>query len=776
MREQRGSGTWASTSDRALKTDLAAIDDARVLDRVASLPISECSYNSERGVQHVGPMAQDFYAAFGVGEDNRPHRRGRCTALMSRSLARVKLDRTGRAWPRGSEGTGVESAIVAFLFTDIQGSTARWERSRDAMAVAVRRHDELMNASIAAARGTVFKTVGDAFCAAFATVPEAITAAREGQRALANQDWSDVDGLEVRMAIHAGSADSRDGDYFGPTLNRVARLLGIGHGGQVLLSGSAADLATGKLPADVQLSDLGRHRLRDLEGVEHVYQLHAPDLRTEFPALRSLEEFPNNLPIQLTSFVGREQDLERLHQVIETARLLSLVGTGGVGKSRLALQLAANLLKRFTDGVWLVDLSLIRESDAVAAETAAILGLRPGSRQTVTESIAAAIADKQMLLVFDGCERVLGAAASLADALLHACPNATIIATSRQALDLGGELVYNVETLELDAAIKLFVERAAAASSRFSPTAQNASTLADICVRLDGIPLALELAAPKTAVLSPKQILEKLDERFRLLTQTSSNRLPRQQTLRALIDWSFDLLDENERALLRRTSIFVGGCTLQAAAAVCGEDGTDDWHVFELLSSLVSKSLVVMEPHGDGQRYRMLNSIRDYGHEQLMATGEAEAIAAKHAGYYAGLTRELRPLVEALEDVQWQQTLAPEIDNLRALLDWTLSSGGDAAAGLNVLANLEWPELITTPQEAIRWFDAALEFIQNVGDPIAKARILRHCARLEWLTGRSNAQIEKTAIAAIAAARACGDPSEVAHGLSSLASCYRDAD
>ncbi len=577
------------------------------------------------------------------------------------------------------------------------------------------------------------------------------------------------------MAIHAGSVEARDGDYFGPPLNRVARLLGIGHGGQVLLSGAAADLAAGSLPEGVHVSSLGRHRLRDLEGTEHVYQLHAPDLRAEFPALRSLEEFPNNLPIQLTSFIGRDQELVQLRSAVETTRLLSLVGTGGVGKSRLALQLSTELLSRFTDGVWLVDLSLVRESDAVAAETASTLAVRASPSRTVTESIAAAISNKRMLLIFDGCEHVLGAVATLADAVLHACPNTTIIVTSRQALDIGGELVYNVDTLDLDAAVKLFAERATAASSRFSITPQNQVTIADICRRLDGIPLALELAAPKTGVLSPKQLLEKLDERFRLLTRTGGNRLPRQQTLRALIDWSFDLLGEHERTLLRRMSVFAGGCTLAAAAAVCSDAHIDDWEVFELLSSLVSKSLILMEPHGEGQRYRMLNSIREYGREQLASAGENESITAGHAGYYAALAHDVRPLVEALEDVQWQQTLAPELDNVRALLDWTVFGDHDAAPGLNLLADLEWPELITTPQECIRWFDAALDQLDALDDPLAKARIWRHYVRLEWLIGRPNAQVEKHAIAAIAAARAAGDASEIAHALANLGNCYRDA-
>jgi predicted ATPase/class 3 adenylate cyclase len=682
----------------------------------------------------------------------------------------------------------VDTTTVVLLFTDIQGSTTRWERDRSAMAAAVRRHDELMKAAITVSRGRVFKTMGDQFCAAFSTVSDSIAAALQAQRALAAEDWSAVDGLDVRMAIHAGSVEERDGDYFGRPLNKVARLLGIAHGGQVLLSGAAADLISGDLPADVQLSYRGQHRLKDLEGVEHVYQLLAPDLRDEFPPLRSLEEFPNNLPLQLTSFIGREDDLEGLRNNLETTRLLSLVGTGGVGKTRLALQLAAESLNRFPNGVRLVDLSLIASAEAVAAEAASILSARASAGQSVAESITAAIRDKRVLLIFDGCEHVVAATAALVDVILHSCPNTNIIVTSRQALDVVGEIVYNVGTLAVPpegtesatpalgySAVKLFVERSNAASSRFTLTDGNAAIVAHICRRLDGIPLALELAAAKMAVLSLKQLSEKLDERFRLLSQTSSNRLPRQQTLRALIDWSFDLLNEHERAVFRRLSVFVGGWTLQAAAAVCADEGIDEWQVFELLSALVAKSLVVVEPRGDDQRYRMLNSIREYSRERLAAANEAADIAAKHARYYAGLVCGLAPLVEALEDEQWQHALAPEVDNVRAALEWTIFRGNDSDAGFRLLAQLEWPELVTTPHEAIRWFDAAAKLVDAKGDEVTKAQVLRHFVRLEWLVGRPIAQREKTATEAVTAARGASDPDEIARALSNLGSIYRDA-
>jgi predicted ATPase/class 3 adenylate cyclase len=695
---------------------------------------------------------------------------------------RVSLRRDANDFPT------VDTTTVILLFTDIQGSTTRWERDRDAMASAVRRHDELMRAAISAARGRVFKTMGDQFCAVFSTVSDAIAAALDAQRSLAAEDWSAVDGVGVRMAIHAGSVEERDGDYFGRPLNKVARLLGIGHGGQVLLSGAAADLVRGDLAADMHLSYLGQHRLKDLEGVEEVYQLLAPDLRGEFPPLRSLEEFPNNLPLQLTSFVGREDDLERLRAQLEATRLLSLVGTGGVGKTRLALQLAAESLSRFPDGVRLVDLSLIASADGVAAEAASILSVRVSAGQSVAESIAVALRDKHVLLIFDGCEHVLAATAALVDTLLRSCPNTNVIVTSRQALAVVGEIVYNVGTLALPpdnaagatpalgySAVKLFVDRSNAASSRFALTDGNASIVAHICRRLDGIPLALELAAAKTAVLSLKQLSEKLDERFRLLSQTSNSRLPRQQTLRALIDWSFDLLDEQERAVFRRVSVFVGGWTLPAAAAVCTDERIDEWQVLELLSALVSKSLLSVEARDDDQRYRMLNSIREYSRERLNAADEADSIAARHARYYAGFVDDLAPLVEALEDVKWRTALVPEIDNIRAALDWTIVRANGCDTGLQLLAQLEWPELLTTPQEAIRWFDAAVTLVGTPGEHLTKARVLRHYVRLHWLVGRPGTEREGIAKEAIATARASADADEIARALANLGGIYRDA-
>jgi len=678
---------------------------------------------------------------------------------------------------------------VVLLFTDIQGSTVRWERFGEAMAAALRRHDDLMRATMSAHRGHVFKAVGDQFCVAFTAISDAVAAALAAQRALSAEDWSEIDGLTVRMAIHGGLVETRGGDYFGQPLNRVARLLSTGHGGQILLSGVAAALARGHLAADLALHDLGMHRLKDLTDAEHVFQLIAPDLPSRFPALHSLDSFQNNLPAQATSFVGRELEIAELARRLTQTRLLSLVGPPGVGKTRLALHVAADVLNEYPAGAWFVDLSPVDQDDAVAAAVASVLSLRAAPGRDVTQTIADYVRDQRTLFVIDCAERVVSAVAAFVNALLQRCGNVTFVVTSRQALEVVGENLYHVQTLAVPpdsaetarevaqfGAVELFLDRAHAASSRFALTDKNAAAVGHICRRLDGIPLALELAASKVTLLSAGDIARRLDERFRLLTQTNRTRLPRQQTLRALIDWSFDLLDERERTVFRRLSVFAGSWSMQAATEICGDAAIDEWQVFELVALLVAKSLVIAEPGGDEHRYRILNSIRDYGRERLAQSEDGVGLLeAKHAAYYAALARGLRPLVDALEDVRWQATLLPEIDNLRAALEWSLFAGNDRRTALRMLEFFEWPELLTTPQEAMRWFDAATEHLDELEDEVARVRLWRHRARLEWLVGRPHGEREATAKKGLDAASAAGDLDELARALSTLAACYMHA-
>jgi class 3 adenylate cyclase len=453
------------------------------------------------------------------------------------------------------------SGTVTLLFTDIEGSNQHWEQQRAAMPEALRRHDELLRAAIEAYGGRVFKTMGDATCAVFSHASDAVAAAANAQRALAAEDWSAVGGLAVRMALHSGTTDERDGDYFGPTVNRIARLLAVAHGGQVVISGTTAPLVRGVMPEQTDLRDLGAHRLKDLVEPEHVWQLNIETLQTEFPALRSLDARPHNLPIQRTSFVGREQDIADVSELLAQHRLLTLVGSGGVGKTRLALHVGAELLDRYPEGVWFVDLAPISDPELVSSVTAQALGMSQQQGRRVDEAIAHWLKRKQLLIIFDNCEHVLEPVAQLAASILTGAPDVRILATSRQALNIVGEAAHRLPSLPLPedvagltaeealryGAIVLFADRARTADTRFGLTDSAAPIVAEICRRLDGIPLAIELAAARVKVLSIPNLAQRLDERFRILTGGSRDALPRQKTLTALIDWSYDLLTPREQ-------------------------------------------------------------------------------------------------------------------------------------------------------------------------------------------------------------------------------------
>ncbi|MFY9883514.1 MAG: adenylate/guanylate cyclase domain-containing protein [Candidatus Cybelea sp.] len=663
------------------------------------------------------------------------------------------------------------SGTVTFLFSDIEGSVQRWERDRDAMAAALARHNELLRTGIEAHGGYVFKTMGDAFCAVFAAAPEATAAALHAQRALAAEDFSAVGGIRVRMALHAGYAEEHGGDYFGPALNRVARLVAVGYGGQILISAAAAELLRDSVPDGVDLRDLGAHRLRDLARPERIYQLRASDLLDEFPPLRSLEYLPNNLPAQLTSFVGRTGLLAEIAARLNEHRLVTLVGTGGSGKTRCAIQTAAELLDRYADGVWMVELAPLSDPALVTMTIAQVLGVREVRNEELLTTLLADLAQRQMLLVLDNCEHLIDETRRVAGAILAGCAGIRILATSREQLGIAGENVLPTPSLTVSDAVELFADRARASDARFALTDENAPLVAEICRRLDGIPLAVELAAARVKLLSPKQLTEKLNERFRVLTSGDKSALPRHQTLRATIDWSFDLLDEDARALFRKLAIFVGGWTWAAATAICVDD-SDEWEVLAALASLVDKSLVAVESEDEERRYDMLVSIREYARERLVESNERDAAAAKHAHFYAAFVHDIVPLVQELEDVQWRQLFANELDNVRAAIDWTIFQKNDTQLGLRMLAEIEWPELIVTPHEALRWFETALEPEGTMPSELVHAQLLRHRLKIEWLVGRPIPQREKIALAAVDAARRAGDPNEIARALGNLAATY----
>ena len=594
--------------------------------------------------------------------------------------------------PAQPDSAALPTGTVTFLFTDIEGSTERWDMHRDAMSAGVQRHDAIGRAAIAAHGGYVFKTLGDAFCVAFSRPEAAVAAALDFQRTLMAEDFAAVGGLRVRAALHTGAADERGGDYFGPAVNRVARLLSIGHGGQTLLSGVMHDLVLGALPQQASLRDLGEHRLKDLSRPEYVYQLVAPELASEFPALRSLESLPNNLPLQMTSFVGREREIAKITDLLGAHRLVTLVGSGGIGKTRTSLQVAADLLDGSGNGVWFVELAPLASGEYIPAAVAQALGLSLPPEGDSVANLVKMIKSWDALLVFDNCEHLIEGAARFISAVIRGCPKISVLASSRQALGVAGEMTFRLPSLAVDdgivgvvtsareaaisPAIALFAERATATNDSFLLTDENASTVAEICRRLDGIPLAIELAAARVKMLSPRQLHDRLDERFRVLTGGSRDVLPRQQTLRALIDWSHDLLDDRERMLFRRLGIFVNGFTLEAATAVGTGDDLDELDLFDVLASLVDKSLVLAEPDGDTLRYRMLESTRAYAREKLDAAAESHDSALRHLRHlHDRFVDERKRFMRTCRAEPMDQLIAIELEDLRAALDWGMANG-----------------------------------------------------------------------------------------------------
>ncbi len=595
------------------------------------------------------------------------------------------------------------TGTVTFLFTDIEGSTKLWEERPDAMRAVLAQHDTLLRSCIESYGGHVFKTIGDAFCAVFGEPAGAVMAAIAAQQWLSALSLpSDGGGapLKVRMALHSGVAEERDGDYFGPPLNRVARLLAIGHGGQVLLSLASSELVRDDLTSGGSLQALGEHRLKDLGRPETVFQLLHPELVAEFPPLRSLESMPNNLPQQVTSFVGRDKELAEIKSLLEKTRLLTLTGSGGTGKTRLSLQVAAEMLDGSGDGVWLVELASLTDPGLVPSTVAGALGLREEPGKPILQTLTEYLKGKRLLLLLDNCEHLLDACAKLADAVLRQCPQVVILASSREGLGIAGELTYRVPSLSLPEpkvrqtaeslthyeAVHLFIERAQFHQPAFTVTNQNAPALASICHRLDGIPLAIELAAARVRNMSVEDINGRLDQRFRLLTGGSRTALPRQQTLRSLIDWSYDLLNESEKALLSRLSVFSGGWTLETAEQICPGAPVADWEVLDLHGSLADKSLLAIDPAGTTFRYRLLETVRQYSRDRLLESGGGEQWRDRHLAYYLALAEEAGPKLQGAEQTAWFERLEAEHDNLRTALEWSGHDPGSAEAGLRLVA------------------------------------------------------------------------------------------
>ncbi|HEY2259469.1 MAG TPA: LuxR C-terminal-related transcriptional regulator [Solirubrobacteraceae bacterium] len=599
------------------------------------------------------------------------------------------------------------AGTVTFLLSDVEGSTRMWSQIPDRMGGAVAEMYSVLDRTITGHDGVrpVEQGEGDSVVGAFSRAADAVAAALAAQRELHTPRADGIE-LRVRIALHTADAQLRDeGNYFGVALSRCARLRAIARGGQTLLSRATRDLVVDRLPESADLVDCGVHRLRDLGRPEHVFALVHPDLDDDDGTLRSLDAFPNNLPDQLTSFVGRGRELDELRGALADTRLLTLTGAGGAGKTRLALQIAADALEHFPDGAWWVDLAPLTDPQLVSDVLAGALGVRPLPLVTALQASCAHLSGSRALVVLDNCEHVLAASAETAEALLHACPDVTVIATSRTPLGIAGETDWRVPSLSLPApdrqpealdilgqsdAVRLFIERARKARPNFAITDRNAPAVAQICHELDGLPLAIELAAARVRMLAAEQIAAGLGDRFRLLTGGTRTALPRQQTLRASVDWSHELLDARERTLLRRLSVFAGGFTLDLAEAVGSHDAIEPMAVLDLLASLVDKSLVVAEERSGTVRYRLLETVRQYGLERLIEAGEAACARDSHRDALLDLAERVAPQLHGPGQQQWLQVLDAEAANLAAALEHAVESDAERALRICVALTFWW--------------------------------------------------------------------------------------
>jgi predicted ATPase/class 3 adenylate cyclase/DNA-binding XRE family transcriptional regulator len=650
-----------------------------------------------------------------------------------------------RTDPSQASESSFPSGTVHFLFSDIGGSTQLVQRLGKAYVHVLEDHKRILREAFARWGGYEVSTHGDSFFAVFSRATDAVSAAVEAQQALARETWVEGVRLQVRIGIHTGEPILVDQDYVGVDVHRAARICSAAYPGQVLLSNETRVMVERQLPTGVSLRELGLYRLKDLNEPEYLSQLVVTDLPSDFPPLTSLEITPNNLPLQLTRFIGREREIDEIKGLLRSARLLTLTGAGGTGKTRLAMEVAKQIGEQFPDGVWLIDFVALREPNLILQAITTALGIREEPKRSLLQTLTDYLRSKKLLLLFDNCEHLISACAQVADTLVKVCPQLQILATSREALGLTGEHQYYVPTLTIPSpdselvienlkqfeAVRVFLDRAVLVRPAFKLTKANAFAIAQICRRLDGIPLAIELAAARVKGLSTEQIGARLDDRFSLLSSGNRTAVERHQTLRATIDWSYNLLSEKECVLLSRLSVFAGGWTVESATEVCLVVQSEEQDVLNLLLNLADKSLVIVEEHEGETRYRFLETIREYALEKLAESGEERLVRNRHLDYFIIFAEEAERNYRNSNQLFWFSAMEKERVNFRAALDYVLHAN-QLETSLRFVGTAFWLWFFRGPwSEGQIWTEAALAQASD-SRTMAKAKVLMGLGLLQF--------------------------------------------
>lgn len=696
----------------------------------------------------------------------------------------------------------IPSGNVTFLFTDIEASTKLAQDFPNTLQAALEKHHAIMQKAIESNNGFVFEIVGDAFCCTFENASDTVKAAVDAHLELAKVKWSDAV-IKVRMGIHSGNAEWNGKRYMGYiTLAKSARVMSTAYGGQILISNDAYELVKDKFTVsnqlasrsgeignerftnDISFRDLGERRLKDVIQPIRLFQIISHKLRQDFPPLNTLDVRPNNLPVQLTSFIGREEEMKNVKSLLKQTHLLTLTGSGGSGKTRLALQVAADVIDDFISGVWLVDLASLFEPTLLQQAIIKVFGLMEGPKRPLEEILYNYLRGKEILIILDNCEHLIEACSKLTEKLLNNCPKLKIIATSREALRCEGEQTHRVLSLEIPdpkdknspeklsqyEAVRLFIERALSVDSTFRVNNDNAPALAQICYQLDGIPLAIELAAARTKVLSIEKICERLSNRFNLLTGGKRTSLPRQQTLRALIDWSYDLLSEKEKILWRRLSVFAGGWTLEAVEEVCSDEKMEKEEVLELLHQLTEKSIIVFEK--EKERYRILKTLKQYGEVKLREANEVEEILSRHLYYFMEFSETVEPKLEGSEIQIWLEKLEEDHGNFQSAIEWSIRSG-DREEGARLAGSLGYFWKVRGHYSTgRRLLESILDNAQGVGR-ISRAKTLYSLGSIVTLLGEYE-RARKILEESLALSREMGEKRGIAYALNSLGNAAAD--